>query len=408
MLDEVIFQQKKERDKLLTNSYIQRDQKLNTDSGLINVVVGPRRAGKSFFCLHSLKNEHFGYVNFDDERLTGIPDYDEILNAIDKVYSNPQILFFDEIQNLPKWELFVNRLQRNGRKIVLTGSNSNLLSGELSSYLTGRNYPVNIFPFSFVELLNVAENKSKTEQKKILSDLLNTGGYPEIVTKGIVANEYLSMLFRDTIYKDIVLRYKPRDPAMVEKLALTLVSNAGNEISIRALSKLANYNERTVSRYLAYLLNTMIFFQIPRFSYKLKEQLKSNKKTYVIDNGFIESIGHNVSYNRGAKLENLVAIELYRRALSKKVKIFYWKKNYEVDFVLQNGNKVYELIQVSADVSNQKTANREKRALFEAAKELNCNNLTIITEDYSGVETFEWFGTKKDITFVSIIDWLFK
>ncbi len=88
------------------------------------------------------------------------------------------------------------------------------------------------------------------------------------------------------------------------------------------------------------------------------------------------------------------------------MKIFYWKKNYEVDFVLQDDNKVYELIQVSADVSNQKTANREKRALFEAAKELNCNNLTIITEDYSATETFEWFGTKREITFISIIDWL--
>ncbi len=406
MLRDVIFQQKNERDRLISAEYIQRNQKLDIDSGLINVIIGPRRAGKSFFGLHALNRFNFGYVNFDDERLFDLQNYDEIITAVDAVYSAPKIIFFDEIQNLHRWELFVNRLQRNGRKLVLTGSNSNLLSGELSTHLTGRNYIINIFPFSFYELLNASEFKGESAQKEIIYDMLNTGSYPEIITKKITSNEYLKMLFRDTIYKDIISRYKPRDPLMVDKIAATLISNAGGETSIRTLSRLVKYNERTVSKYLAYLLNTMIFFQIPRFSFKLKEQLGSNKKTYVIDNGFIESVGYNISANEGKKLENLVAIEIFRRTFSTNKKLFYWKQKYEVDFVIQNNNSTEELIQVSVNVDDPKTSNSEKRALLEASKELNCNNLIVITENYSAVETFEWYGEKKEIQFIKLVDWL--
>ncbi len=406
MLHDVIIQQKYERDKLISSDYIERNQHLEISSGLINIIIGPRRAGKSFFALHSLAEQNFGYVNFDDERLIEIRNYDELINAVETVYSNPKILLFDEIQNLPKWELFVNRLQRNGKKIVLTGSNSNLLSGELSTHLTGRNYIVNIFPFSFNELLNASEINSETIRKKIIYTLLNDGGYPEIIAKEIPPSEYLKMLFRDTIYKDIILRYKPRDPNMANKIAITLINNAGSETSVRQLSRLVKYNERTVSKYLRYLFETMLFFQIPKFSYKLKEQLSSQKKTYVIDNGFIESVGFNISGNLGKKLENLVATELYRRTFTTEEKLFYWKEKYEVDFVIFSENSVKGLIQVSANVENIKTIQREKRALIEAANKLNCDNLIVVTENYSAEEYFEWYGTKKKIQFIKIDDWL--
>ena len=130
---------------------------------MIRVITGPRRAGKSFFAMHALKN--FGYANFDDEKLAETKDYDDILNAIKQAYANPEYLFFDEIQNLPKWELFVNRLQRQGYKLVLTGSNSNLLSMELASHLTGRHLTVSILPFSFAEFLDF-KGKELTESEK--------------------------------------------------------------------------------------------------------------------------------------------------------------------------------------------------------------------------------------------------
>jgi len=106
---------------------------------LINLITGPRRAGKSFYAVHLIQQTaSYGYVNFDDERLTVIEDYDEIIGAVNTVYGNPRYLLFDEIQNLPRWEIFVNRLQRQGFRLLITGSNATLLSSELSTHLTGR------------------------------------------------------------------------------------------------------------------------------------------------------------------------------------------------------------------------------------------------------------------------------
>ncbi|NUN10499.1 MAG: ATP-binding protein [Ignavibacteriaceae bacterium] len=379
---------------------------MNLRSGLINVIIGPRRAGKSFFALHSLADEKFGYANFDDEKLVGIENYDEITEAIDRIYASPEIILFDEIQNLPKWELFVNRLQRQGRKIVITGSNSNLLSGELATHLTGRNYPVYIFPFSYNELFSASGQDTEMKRREIYHNLLENGGYPEVAVRRSDSKEYLRMIFRDTIYKEIVARYKPRDPVMVSKIAEMLITGIGSAASLRTVSDTTGYNERTASKYISYIINTIIFFQLPRFSYKVKEQHKSVKKIYAIDNGFINSIGFNSTANRGRKLENLVASELYKRSLKKGEMLHYWKKEYECDFVVQSGGKVTEIIQVSADVSNPKTLNREMRALTVASSELNCDNLTIVTEGEKSVRQFEWYGKKKEIYLVPFVEWV--
>src|SRR3989344_1009858 len=134
---DIILLQKQELEKKQREMYVIRESQLKTGSTLIQVIIGPRRAGKSFFAVHNLQGS-FGYVNFDDERLITIKDYDEIITAIDAVYQSPEVILFDEIQNLPNWELFVNRLQRQGRKLVITGSNSKMLSKELATHLTGR------------------------------------------------------------------------------------------------------------------------------------------------------------------------------------------------------------------------------------------------------------------------------
>lgn len=99
------------------------------------------------------KSNNFGYINFDDEKLIEAKDYDEIITSMSSLYGNPKTLFLDEIQNLPKWELFVNRLQRQGFNLVITGSNSHLLSKELATHLTGRHIQTIVFPFSFSEYL---------------------------------------------------------------------------------------------------------------------------------------------------------------------------------------------------------------------------------------------------------------
>jgi len=133
-MKDIILGQKAERDRLLREGYIVRDglqeARNSMTNNLIKVIIGPRRAGKSVFALQMLKGFDFAYLNFDDERLIGISNYDEILKALIEVYGDTRYLLFDEIQNLQKWELFVNRLMRKGYNMVLTGSNSRLLSIE--------------------------------------------------------------------------------------------------------------------------------------------------------------------------------------------------------------------------------------------------------------------------------------
>jgi len=140
----------------LTRPYIQRKVGIQLlDNQLIKVVIGPRRAGKSLFAQHlALEWGSPGYINFDDETLVSLKNYDEITAEITSAYNSPVHFLFDEIQNLQKWELWVNRLQRQGLKIILTGSNGHLLSSELSTHLTGRYEQIILFPFSFHEYRN--------------------------------------------------------------------------------------------------------------------------------------------------------------------------------------------------------------------------------------------------------------
>ena len=128
-------------------------------------MVGPRRAGKSSYALHRTSAEPgaWGYANFDDERLGSLEDYDELVVALDALYGCPLGFFFDEIQNLPKWELFVNRLHRAGRNLLLTGSNAHLLSSELATHLTGRHVQIPLLPFSFPEFVSAEGAGPKTD-----------------------------------------------------------------------------------------------------------------------------------------------------------------------------------------------------------------------------------------------------
>ena len=158
---DILLLQKRELDLRLKEPYVDRKEiKLNLEHPLIKVIIGPRRAGKSFFSLHVLnKNNNFGYINFDDEKLIGLTDYDKIITLMNSLYGHPHILFLDEIQNLPKWEIFVNRLQRQGFNMVITGSNSHLLSKELATYLTGRHLQTIVIPFSFKEYLQLEKKE---------------------------------------------------------------------------------------------------------------------------------------------------------------------------------------------------------------------------------------------------------
>jgi len=410
-IKEILSLQKREIEARLKEKYIERNQELKLDNDLIKVIIGPRRAGKSFFALHFLnKKGNFGYVNFDEEKLNEVENYNEIITAMNSVYNNPKIVFFDEIQNLPKWELFTNRLQRQGYQLIITGSNSHLLSKELATHLTGRHLLANIFPFSFKEYLKHEDKDfTDTEIKEKLSEYLLKGGYPEVLLKKIELKEYLLLLFNSILYKDIVTRYKIRNPKQIEDLANYLISNIANEYSYNSLSKIGEIkSSHTVEKYLGYLEETFILFSLSRFSYKVKEQLASNKKIYCIDNGFIQSKAFNASHNFGALYENAVAVELKKQELNGKINFYYWKNQQqeEVDFVIKEGLKVKQLIQVCYNLESTNTNNREMRALLKASKDLKCNNLLIINSDKEGEEEGEWFGIKGKIKFIPLGKWL--
>ena len=412
MMKDILILQKNELESLLKERYMAREEmKLDLSNNLIKVIIGPRRAGKSFFGLHALnKNDKFGYINFDDEKLIETEDYDEIISAINSLYENPKVLFLDEIQNLPKWELFVNRLQRQGFNLVITGSNSHLLSKELSTHLTGRHIQIIILPFSFKEYLHLDTKVLTTSEIKEKLDIyLVYGGYPEPLIKKINYKDYLSTLFNSILFKDIIKRYKIRSAQAIEKLSEQLLSNICKEYSYRSLSKIAGIKStHTAENYLSYLEESFIFFSLRRFSYKVKEQISSIKKIYCIDNGFIHAKAFSSSQNLGKLYENLVAITLKKYELEGKLNFYYWKNQQqeEVDFVVKEGIKIKQLIQVCCNLDNADTKNREIRALLKAGKDLKCKNLLMINSNKEGEEEIEWFGIKSKIKFIPLWKWL--
>ncbi|MFH0971789.1 MAG: ATP-binding protein [Candidatus Micrarchaeota archaeon] len=409
---DAIITQKRELESKWQEKYVERSSKLKgLEADLIKVIIGPRRSGKSFFAMHALRKAgNFGYVNFDDERLAQIKDFDEIMEAVNSTYGNPKTLLLDEIQNVDKWELLANRLQRQRINLVITGSNSNLLSMELASHLTGRHLQILLFPFSFKEI-NELEKRDLTsaELSGMFGKYMENGGYPEPYVKNVNRSDYLLTLFDAIIYKDIVKRFKIRNPIKVENTAIYLISNVAREFSYGSLAEAAGLGSTlTAQKYLGYLEGAFLLLTIRKYSPKAKETLSSNKKIYCIDNGFISAKALKSSPDFGRLLENVVAVELARQGMEGKGEVFYWKnaQQEEVDFLVKKGTKIERLIQVCFDVSNKKTKEREVRALLKASKELKCKELIVITEGYEGRETTEWFGLKGEVKFIPAWKWL--
>lgn len=419
MIKQTILQQKNEQSNLLKIPYIQRDNldkvREQIDTPLIKVVTGPRRAGKSVFSLLLLKDKNFAYLNFDDENLVKAGNYDEIVQAMFEVYPAPQYFLFDEIQNLPAWELFVNKLHRRNYNILLTGSNARLLSKELATTLTGRHLAYEILPFSFREFLeakNVRFSKDDFTLPEIKGRFLNAfegylkkGGYPEIVTKGLDVKTYLATLFDSILLKDIVKRYKVRFTSKLYDLATYLISNTASKFSFTKLKNVLGFaSVSTVEKYIGYLEESYLFFVINRFSFKVKEQIKAPRKIYLVDNGFIAAKAFQFSPDTGRLMENLAFVEFIRRGHVPNLNLFYYKtrNGREVDFVVRRENRIEDLVQVSHASADQKTREREIKALREASEELDCRNLTIITWDKEGEEKVK----DKVIRFLPMWEWL--
>ena len=411
----IVLKQRAERDDLASRPYYTRkhiqDVAPYLEANVIKLITGPRRAGKSVYALQILSGKNYAYLNFDDTQLLGAFNEDAVMQALAEVYPGYEYLLLDEIQNLDSWDAWVSKLYRRGVNLVITGSNANLLSSEMSTLLTGRYVEIQILPFSMEETLKYREvpvNAELPDEKAKLfiemDDYLKKGGYPEIVKNREIEQAYLTALFDSIILKDVAQRHKIRKITELYDLADYLISNYSNPLSYNEIAEeLSLGSVTTVKKFCGYLAEPYLFFYLPRYNNKLKEMKKAPRKVYVVDNGLIYTRSFELSSNNGRQLENMVFIELLRRGYDLKKSLFYYRtsNDKEVDFVIRDGRKVTSLIQVSYDISKTKTRERELDALVKASEELKCDNLMLITWNHDG--SVEYKG--KSIRIISMDKW---
>jgi predicted AAA+ superfamily ATPase len=410
---QIVAEQRQELESILKRGWVHRENEdlIDIESRLAQVITGVRRSGKSTLAHRRLLQVNYAYANFDDERLSGIEadQLNDLLEALYVVYGNFTHLLLDEIQNVGQWHLFVNRLLRVDLHVVLTGSNSKLLQNELATHLTGRFLKTDLFPFSFREFLLVRKSGQLSPQtareKGLLLNLfleyLTIGGFPDILT-GEDPVKYITALFEAIVSRDIVYRYNLKHVRTFRELAIWCTANFSTEISYNRLKNIFGFgSENTVKNYIQYLEEAYLISCLPKFSFKKQESLRY-RKMYLIDSAFAAVSGNNASVNSGRLLENLVYLDLARKAATSGYEIFYYKKMIEVDFVIYRNRKVEELIQVTQSTTDPKTLKREVRALLAASRELNTDKLTLITLE----ETGEIREVDKVIRMVPVTEWL--
>ena len=392
-----------QREELLANDYLEfcprpEESQLDLKSNRAQVVIGVRRCGKSTLCEMFLqqKGVDFAYVNFDDDRMKDMKasDLDHLLEALFMTYGEFKYLFLDEIQNIEGWPLFVNRLLRQKIHLFITGSNSKLLSKELSTHLTGRNNKVELYPFSYSEYCAMKKiettslsTKAKGIRKSTLHEYLLQGGFPELFNESN-RRGYINGLLDAIIKNDIAKRFKVRNVEALRRIAAYLADNYCQEFVAKTVGELFGVSNHTAENYYSYLKEAFLLVGVNRFSYKSKDRVR-NEKVYVVDTAFVTEREDNFSLeNLGWKLENIVCIELMRRYKPLFCDVFYYKEtSSQVDFVIAKDGNVQELIQVSYDISSDKTRYREIRGLKNAAQKLKCNNLTLVNlEEQATIE----------------------
>jgi predicted AAA+ superfamily ATPase len=355
----------------------------------IIVITGLRRVGKSTLLAQIAQTQLSGryyFVNFEDERFLNFTadQFDRLHEALIALFGERKIFLFDEIQNVPDWERFARRLQDQGYKLIITGSNSSLLSQELGTRLTGRSLRYELLPFSFTEYLyflgfEVPQTSALTTKErgtllKHVREYLVRGGIPDAL-KYPQLNIHKT-LYDDVLFRDIAARYRIENVKSLQELALTLISNPASEISynkLKANLKLGSVN--TVKKYISYLENAWLFFTINKYAYSVKEQQIAAKKIYAIDSGMLNSVGFSFSKNTGKLMENLAFIHLRRHHQD----IYYYRthQNHQVDFFVPSQQLA---IQVAQEMSDEETRQREIRALVELSVERdNLQSLHIIT-----------------------------
>lgn len=354
------------------------------------IISGIRRCGKSSLLYlmkerMKLDDRDYCYFNFDDERITADSFLlENLFNLHIEIYGREPVLFFDEIQNVPSWEKFINRIYEKGLKVFVTGSNARLLSSEISTSLTGRNKVLELFPFSFREFIRFLGNsynpvhlspKQKGLVMKDFNHYFSLGGFPLVIKENDL--ELINAYFQDILYRDIVSRYRLSQIKEIKEIGLYFVSNVGKLFSYSTLQSVTGVKSlSSISDYLGYYEQSYLFFFLKKFDYSIKKQIMNPKKVYSIDQGFIHRLGFNFSENRGRILENIVLIELLRQGKE----VYYHAGKYECDFLIKDGLKIVEAIQVVYSL-NTTNFNREYNGLKEAMNTYGLKQGLILVND---------------------------
>lgn len=415
-LERVLLDQKEELEALRNKSFCHRleESQIDLNSNLAQVVIGVRRSGKSTLCFNALEKSkvRYAYVNLDDENLYGltVKDMNDILQVFYSIYGNFTHLFLDEIQNIKGWHLFVNRMLRKGMHVLLTGSNSKLLSGELASHLTGRHHTIELLPFSFRDWCNyngIATAPLTTKNMGILmgafDKYLRQGGFPELLIERNHTS-YIDSLFHNIITQDIQKRFNVKYIDSLERLAGHLLNISPAIIVKDKLQEQFGFkSHHTLGNYLSYLAQTYLICKVSKYSTKSRERSVA-EKAYAIDVAFMNKRENVLAgENLGWRLETIVYLELRRQIKTEEEDIYYFDNgNTEADFIVCNGNKATGVYQVSYNIENPKTRRREVNGAITAAKTTKCSNVYILTDHQS--ETIVQNGIK--IKAMPVWEWI--
>ncbi len=425
-VDKYIIDKKRDIEKL---DIKKRRLEIADTQRFITSIIGPRRAGKTFFLYDLIRNkldlreEKYLFLNFEDESLVNASSKQiaDSVNAHQEIYGvMPEYLFFDEIQRISGWENALFTLFEKKRyKIFISGSSSKLLSKEIATQLRGRSLSYIILPFSFKEFLDIKnvkipKIKSTEDENKIknmLHQYLKSGGFPDVVFEPHIAEKFFRNYLDVLIFRDIVEIYGIKNMFVIRFLINSLLSSYSKEFSINKTfntlkSQGIKVSKKTLYTYSTFIQDTSFSFFLRKFDYSLKRSELSTPKVYLNDTGLVVSLlklgfGENI----GRIMENTVFLELQRRTNEHPLlEIYYWKDHQqrEVDFVQKEGPGIKKLVQVCYNVEDPQTKERELKALVKASKELGCNNLWVITWNYENKEEYK----NKEIRFIPLWKWL--
>jgi predicted AAA+ superfamily ATPase len=413
----VIADQERDFKTQMSSRIIEREFSINErklSSGAVGIITGIRRCGKSVLAQLSFSGQRFGYINFEDARLSVVAsELNKVIEAIYSLKGPVSRLVFDEIQNVHGWEKFVGRLAAS-KKVIITGSNARLMSKELATFMVGRHIDFELFPFSFREFLTygstsfgkpyIYTTEGKAAIMGALEEYIKVGGMPQAYSLG---GGYLSGLYTEILQRDVAQRYNIKHTAELKELANYLASNFASEITSNKLKGIVNIKTaNTVSKWIGYLESTYLFFKLERFSSKLKDRIKAPKKIYMMDTGILRSVYSESGGMKGKMMENLAAIEIKRRIAywHKDHSLYYWKggQQEEVDFLLRKSGRTVALLQVTYASGRKDIKERELKSLIKASADQKCSNLILISWDYSGEIKF---GGKK-IKVIPLWRWL--